>query len=183
MQNNRLKPELDPCALARELSGKLLIGGALVPARRGGTFPNVNPATGAVIGQAAEGDAADVDAAVQAAAHAQKAWAKLPARERGKLIVECGRVLNEHVEELGRLVALETGKALRREQNRGFDSCGRIYVLRRARFGAQGRDRSVPPRHVDTHCARAAWRHRCHHSMERPDDADGAQDRAGDGCW
>jgi aldehyde dehydrogenase (NAD+) len=93
MQNNRLKPELDPCALARELSGKLLIGGALVPARRGGTFPNVNPATGAVIGRAAEGDA----------------------RERGKLIVECGRVLNEHVEELGRLVALETGKALRTE--------------------------------------------------------------------
>ena len=115
MQNNRLKPELDPCALARELSGKLLIGGALVPARRGGTFPNVNPATGVVIGQAAEGDAADVDAAVQAAAHAQKAWAKLPARERGKLIVECGHVLNEHVEELGRLVALETGKALRTE--------------------------------------------------------------------
>ena len=72
MQNNRLKPELDPCALARELSGKLLIGDALVPARRGGTFPNVNPATGAVIGRAAEGDAADVDAAVQAAAHARK---------------------------------------------------------------------------------------------------------------
>ena len=43
------------------LRRKLLIGGALVPARRGGTFPNVNPATGAVIGQAAEGDAADVD--------------------------------------------------------------------------------------------------------------------------
>jgi len=106
MQNNRLKPELDPRALANDLSGKLLIGGALVPARRGGTFPNVNPATGAVIGQAAEGDAADVDAAVAAAAQAQKAWAKLPARERGKLIVECGRVLNEHVEELGRLVAL-----------------------------------------------------------------------------
>src|SRR6516225_6753784 len=115
MQNNRLKPELDPRVLAGELSGKLLIGGALVPARRGGTFPNVNPATGAVIGQAAEGDAADVDAAVSAAVHAQKAWAKLPARERGKLIVECGRVLNEHVEELGRLVALETGKALRTE--------------------------------------------------------------------
>src|SRR5262249_17358996 len=86
MQNNRLRPELDPSALARELSGKLLIGGALVPARRGRTFPNVNPATGAVIGQAAEGDAADVDAAVQAAVHAQKAWANLPARERGKLI-------------------------------------------------------------------------------------------------
>lgn len=67
MQNTRLKPELDPWALARELSGQLLIGGALVPARHGGTFPNVNPATGAVIGQAAEGGAADVNAAVQAA--------------------------------------------------------------------------------------------------------------------
>src|SRR4029077_2219313 len=108
MQNNRLKPELDPGALARELSGKLLIGDALVPARRGGTFPNVNPATGAVIGQAAEGDAADVDAAVSPPVQAQQAWARLAGLDRGKLIVECGRALNEHVEELGRLVALET---------------------------------------------------------------------------
>jgi hypothetical protein len=46
MQDNRLKPELDPRALAKELSGKLLIGGALVPARRGGTFPNVKPGDG-----------------------------------------------------------------------------------------------------------------------------------------
>jgi acyl-CoA reductase-like NAD-dependent aldehyde dehydrogenase len=115
MTRNRLEPNTDPFALARELSGKQLIDGAMVPSRSGRTFDNVNPATGAVIGQAAEGNAADVDAAVQAAAKAQKAWAKLPARERGKLIAECGRVLNEHVDELGRLVALETGKALRTE--------------------------------------------------------------------
>src|SRR6202048_2216003 len=115
MQHNRLQPNLDPSALARELSSKLLIDGAMVPARSGKTFPNVNPATGAVIGEAAEGEAADVDAAVKAARRAQKAWAKLPARERAKLVSECGRVLNEHVEELGRLVALETGKALRTE--------------------------------------------------------------------
>jgi acyl-CoA reductase-like NAD-dependent aldehyde dehydrogenase len=115
MQDNRLKSNLDPFALAQELSGKLLIDGALVPAQGGRTFPNVNPATGAVIGQAAEGTVVDVDAAVRAAARAQKAWAKTPARERGRLIVECGRVLNEHVDELGRLVALETGKALRTE--------------------------------------------------------------------
>ena len=38
-----------------------------------------------------------------------------PPRERGKLIAECGRLLGDHVEELGRLVALETGKALRTE--------------------------------------------------------------------
>jgi acyl-CoA reductase-like NAD-dependent aldehyde dehydrogenase len=115
MPANLLRPNLDPFALAGELSGKLLIDGALLPARSGRTFANVNPATGAVIGQAAEGEAADVDAAVQAAVRAQKAWARMPARDRGKLVSECGRLLNDHVEELGRLVALETGKALRTE--------------------------------------------------------------------
>ena len=114
MQNNRLEPVLDPCALARELSDKLLIDGALVPARRGGIFRGQSGDRSRER-TAAEGGAADVDVAVQAAANAQKAWAKLAARERGKLIVECGRLLNEHVEELGRLVALETGKAIRTE--------------------------------------------------------------------
>jgi acyl-CoA reductase-like NAD-dependent aldehyde dehydrogenase len=108
MHDNRLKPTSDPFSLAQELSGKLLIDGALVSAQSGKTFANVNPATGVVIGQAAESTAADVDAAVRAVSRAQKKWAKMPARERGKLIAECGRVLNAHVDELGRLVALET---------------------------------------------------------------------------
>ncbi len=115
MQKNLLTPNLDPFALAGELSNKLLIDGALVPAKNGGSFANVNPATGQEIGRAAEGTAADVDAAVAAAARAQKTWKALPARERGRLISECGRRLTDHVDELGRLVALETGKALRTE--------------------------------------------------------------------
>lgn len=105
----------DPFALAKLLSGKHLIDGEMVPAASGKTFDVVNPATGAVIGNAANGDAQDVERAVEAAAHAQKAWKKMPARERGKLVTECGRRLMEHVDELGRLIALETGKALRTE--------------------------------------------------------------------
>ncbi|MBX6366417.1 MAG: aldehyde dehydrogenase family protein [Rhodospirillales bacterium] len=115
MLQNRLQPVLDPYALARELSNKLLIEGAFVPAKSGKTFPIVSPATGEKVAEAAEAEAADVEAAVAAAAKAQRGWAKLAARERGKLVAECGRLLNEHVEELGRLVALETGKALRTE--------------------------------------------------------------------
>jgi aldehyde dehydrogenase (NAD+) len=134
MQQNRLQPNQDPFALARELSGKLLSDGALVPARGGRTFANVNPATGAVIGDAAEGEAADVDAAVQAARRVQKAWAKVSARERGKLIAECGRVLNEHVEELGRLVALETGKALRTESRIEASILADVFIF----FGGLG---------------------------------------------
>ena len=39
----------------------------------------------------------------------------MKARDRGKLVAACGARLAAHVEELGRLTALETGKALRTE--------------------------------------------------------------------
>jgi acyl-CoA reductase-like NAD-dependent aldehyde dehydrogenase len=108
-------PTLDERALARALSGVHLIGGRLVPARSGATFPVVNPATGEQVAEAALGDAADVEAAVADAAEAQTAWAKTPARKRGALVARCGEVLGAHIEELARLIALETGKALRTE--------------------------------------------------------------------
>ena len=108
-------PILDEKALARALSGVHFIGGRFVPAASGKTFAVVNPATGEQIGEAAEGDAADVAAAVEVAAAAQKDWAKLPARKRGALVYQCAAILKEHTEELARLIALETGKALRTE--------------------------------------------------------------------
>ena len=64
MQANRLEPVLDPRALARQLSNKLLIDGAMVPAVSGRSFAVVNPATQEHVGDAAEGSAADVDVAV-----------------------------------------------------------------------------------------------------------------------
>ncbi|MCA1939547.1 MAG: aldehyde dehydrogenase family protein [Caenispirillum bisanense] len=112
---SKISQNTDPFALAKELSGFHLIDGEMVRAASGKTFDVVNPATGEKVGEAAAGDAADVDRAATAAARAQKAWKAMPARERGKLVTECGRRLMERVEELGRLVALETGKALRTE--------------------------------------------------------------------
>ncbi len=108
-------PSADPFALAKALSGMHFIGGRYVPALSGKTFPVVNPATGIQVAEAAEGDADDVDAAVQDAARAQKAWAKVPARKRGALVYQCAALLRAHQDELGRLIALETGKALRTE--------------------------------------------------------------------
>lgn len=115
MAINRIEPVLDPFALAEQLSGLHFIGGELRRAASGKTFAVVNPATGRTVAQAADGDAADVDAAVAAAKRAQKAWAAVNPRERGKVVMECGRLLTDHIEELARLVALETGKALRTE--------------------------------------------------------------------
>jgi len=108
-------PTNDCFALAKALSGLHFIDGRYVPARSGKTFAVVNPATGEQVATAAEGDASDVDAAVQSAAKAQKAWAKVPARKRGALVHACATALKAHVDELGRLIALETGKALRTE--------------------------------------------------------------------
>ncbi|WP_417843073.1 aldehyde dehydrogenase family protein [Thalassospira sp.] len=107
--------ELDPFVLAKSLSGVHLIDGEFVAPINGKTFDVLNPATNKFIGHAAEGDADDVERAVAVAKAAQKNWAERPARERGKLVAECGRILNQHVDELGKLIALESGKALRTE--------------------------------------------------------------------
>jgi acyl-CoA reductase-like NAD-dependent aldehyde dehydrogenase len=108
-------PTLNERALARALSGFHLIGGRLTPSLSGTTFPVVNPATGEEVAVAANGDAADVAAAVADAARAQKAWAKMPSRKRGALVAQCAGLIRTHVEEIARLIALETGKALRTE--------------------------------------------------------------------
>ena len=108
-------PQLDEHALATALSGQHFIGGRFVPARSNRSFPVVNPATGEQVAHAAEGDAGDVEEAVANARAAQKEWARMPARKRGALVAQCAAVIREHVEELARLIALETGKALRTE--------------------------------------------------------------------
>ena len=66
---------------------QLFIGGQWRPARSGRTFDTINPATEETIAQVAEGDAADVDAAVAAAREAFETgpWARMDARQRGRL--------------------------------------------------------------------------------------------------
>jgi acyl-CoA reductase-like NAD-dependent aldehyde dehydrogenase len=113
--HSALAIELNPHALAQTLGARHLIHGELVPPLAGGTFEVASPATRQRIGLAAAGDAADVERAVRSAQQAQPGWAKLKARERGRLVAECGRVLASHAEELARITSLETGKAIRTE--------------------------------------------------------------------
>ena len=120
---------LDQQALATALSGKHFIAGRFVPARSGKTFAVVNPATGIEVARAAEGDAADVEAAVADANQAQKAWAKMPSRKRGALVSQCAALIREHVEELARLIALETGKALRTESRVEAQAVADIFEM------------------------------------------------------
>ncbi len=97
------------------LGGRLLIDGQLREPREGRTFALHDPATGKLLCEVAAADSTDVELAVRSAAQAQRGWANIPARERGKRLIAASQALASHAEELARLIALESGKALRTE--------------------------------------------------------------------
>jgi acyl-CoA reductase-like NAD-dependent aldehyde dehydrogenase len=93
--------------------GKMLIGGEWVESADGRSIDVESPANRTVIGSAPRGAADDVDRAVHAAHAAFRPWRKLAPRERGKLLSRIGEELQADVEAMARLVASETGNAIR----------------------------------------------------------------------
>ncbi|MDA0659212.1 MAG: aldehyde dehydrogenase family protein [Planctomycetota bacterium] len=90
------------------------IGGKWVPSRSGKTFATINPATEEVISEVAEGDTADVDAAVEAARKALAGrWGSMDARDRGRLMYKLADLMEEELEELAALESLDNGKPIR----------------------------------------------------------------------
>jgi aldehyde dehydrogenase (NAD+) len=89
---------------------QLFIGGRFVDSRSGRTFESVNPHDGSVVAVAAEGDAADVDAAVAAARAAYAgAWSSLPPGERAKVLLRMADLIEARSAELARLETLDMG--------------------------------------------------------------------------
>ena len=89
---------------------KNLIGGEWRDAEAGATFAIENPRHGRTMGQVAWSGAADVDAAVQAAAKAAKTWRHVPIRERGAVFYRLKELMQRDIEELAWLVSHENGK-------------------------------------------------------------------------
>jgi aldehyde dehydrogenase (NAD+) len=91
---------------------QLFIDNQWVPSVSGKTFDVLNPASGEVICQVAEGDKADVDKAVKAARKAFEhgPWPKMNASERGRLLNKLADAIEKHAEELAGLEALDNGK-------------------------------------------------------------------------
>lgn len=90
-----------------------LIGGAWRPAASGQTLPLVNPSDGSEICQIARGQAADIEAAVQAAQKALDGnWGRMPAFERGRLLTRLGQLVLKKVDELAAIEAADVGKPL-----------------------------------------------------------------------
>src|SRR5690349_7533452 len=71
-----------------------------------------NPATGEVIAQTPLGSAAEVNAAVEAAAAAFPEWRRTPPEDRIQPLFKLKQLLEEHVDELSRVLTQENGKTL-----------------------------------------------------------------------
>src|SRR3954449_9833522 len=71
-----------------------------------------NPARGVVIARTPLSPAQDVDAAVRAAAAAFPGWSETPPVARAQAMFKFKQRLEDHVEELARLVTTEHGKTL-----------------------------------------------------------------------
>ena len=93
----------------------LFLDGKWVPSLSGATRDIVDPATGRVIEQVAEGNAEDADLAVAAARRAfdEGPWPATPALARARLLLRLADLLDEHADELARLETLNCGKPLR----------------------------------------------------------------------
>ncbi len=94
---------------------KLLINNEWVDSTSGRTFATINPATGEVICQVAEADAADVERAVKAARTAfnRGEWSTMLPSERGKLLYKLADLIEAHADELAQLETLDNGKPLK----------------------------------------------------------------------
>src|ERR1700720_3901191 len=85
----------------------------------------INPATGELLARPPLSSSADVDAAVQAAAAAFPAWRRTPAGERIQYLFKLKNLLEEHIDELARLITLENGKTFseaKAELRRGIEN-------------------------------------------------------------
>lgn len=114
----RASPKILPDgSFMSSIQNKLFIGGRFVDAMDGATIDVLNPHDNSLITRVAEAKAADVDAAVDAAARAFPLWSGLPAAERGKLLLKLADRIEAEADALARLEAIDTGHPIRDARN------------------------------------------------------------------
>ena len=91
---------------------RMFIGDQWVDASDGARMDVENPTTEEIIYSVPNGTAEDAQAALQSATDAQKAWAKLPAVERGNHLITLAAKIRENQEHLAKILVAEQGKTL-----------------------------------------------------------------------
>ncbi|TFZ07448.1 aldehyde dehydrogenase family protein [Ramlibacter henchirensis] len=92
---------------------QLFIDGEFTDALSGETLPTLNPHDNSVIANVALAAQADVDRAVAAAQRAFPAWSRMPAAERGRILLKLADLIEANTDDLARLESMDTGHPLR----------------------------------------------------------------------
>lgn len=108
---------------------KHLIGGREVASVSGRSFQSINPATGKVIAEVAEGNAEDVDLAVQSAHRAFETgpWRRISPFERGKLLRKVGDIISSRLEELAETDTIDCGKPITDNRTGDIPASARFF--------------------------------------------------------
>ncbi|MFJ8133972.1 aldehyde dehydrogenase family protein [Streptomyces hydrogenans] len=98
-------------AFVRAGERMMWIGGRQVAAVSGRILPNTDPATEETLAGVPRGEAADIDAAVQAAhaAFTDPAWADMSPDRRGRILNQIADVIEKHADELATIDSVNMG--------------------------------------------------------------------------
>ncbi|MBT7502164.1 MAG: aldehyde dehydrogenase family protein, partial [Gemmatimonadales bacterium] len=98
--------------MSASVRNRLWIGNEWADAASGASFESINPATGEVITNVAEGDAADIDQAVAAAqaAMANPKWTGMNPHKRSHLMWKLADAIEANIDELATLETQDNGK-------------------------------------------------------------------------
>jgi len=83
----------------------------------GAVFETIDPATGELIAQIAQGSAADIDAAVMAARNAFSEWQSLTPHRRARYMYAMARAIQRHSRRLAVLETIDNGKPIRESRD------------------------------------------------------------------
>ncbi|MFK4811056.1 aldehyde dehydrogenase family protein [Devosia sp. ZW T5_3] len=114
-QDNFVAPNLSDPRLASKRAYRMLIDGRSVDAQSGETITRESPGhRGKAVGEWPAGSAADAELAITAARRAfdTGAWPRMSGAERSTILHAVATKILEHVDELGLIECLETGKPL-----------------------------------------------------------------------
>lgn len=123
-----------------------------VPAASGETVPKLSPHDGSHLYNLTRSARLDVERAVSAARAAQPAWAGLTAVARGRVLSGIAAAMRDHEDDMGRVVARETGKSLREAvgEVRGAAQLAEFFAGEGMRLYGRSLQSGVPGKYTHT---------------------------------
>ncbi|MGH3251000.1 MAG: aldehyde dehydrogenase family protein [Trebonia sp.] len=100
--------------VAERVTESFIDGGSV---RSAETYPNIDPSTGAALGDVARAGDGEIDQAVTAARRAQREWRATTPEQRADLLSRIADLITSEAETLARLESEDTGKPLTQARN------------------------------------------------------------------